>query len=76
MVQRSPSDGASPQAEKRRLGGAAIASLTGLALLVIFMIQNTESVRLDFLSGTSRGRCGSSPLPPRFSGRWCGSDWA
>ena len=49
MVQRSPSDGASPQAEKRRLGGAAIASLTGLALLVIFMIQNTESVRLDFL---------------------------
>jgi uncharacterized integral membrane protein len=49
VVQRSPSDSASPQSEGRRLGGAAIASLTGVALLVIFMIQNTESVRLDFL---------------------------
>ena len=49
MVRRSPSDGTRPQAEERRLGGAAIASLTGVALLVIFMIQNTESVRLDFL---------------------------
>ena len=49
MVQRSPGDGTSPLSEGRRLGGAAIASLTGVALLVIFMVQNTESVRLDFL---------------------------
>ena len=33
----------------RRLGGGAIASLTGVGLLVIFMIQNTQRVRLDFL---------------------------
>ena len=49
MVQRSPGDDTSPQSEGRRLGGAGIASLTGVALLVTFMIQNTESVRLDFL---------------------------
>ena len=35
--------------EGRRLGGGAIASLIGVGLLVIFMIQNTEDVRLDFL---------------------------
>ena len=49
MVQRSPSDSTSPQSEKRRLGGGAIASLTGVALLANFMLQNTETVRLDFL---------------------------
>ena len=32
-----------------RLGGGAIASLVGLAALVIFMIQNTEDVRVKFL---------------------------
>jgi uncharacterized integral membrane protein len=32
-----------------RLGGGAIASLTGVGLLIIFMIQNTEDVTLDFL---------------------------
>src|SRR5215218_7069922 len=49
MVQESPSDSARPSAEGRRLGGGAIASLSGLGLLVIFMIQNTQRVRLDFL---------------------------
>ena len=49
MVQESPSDSTRPPAEGRRLGGGAIASLTGLGLLLIFMIQNTELVRLDFL---------------------------
>jgi uncharacterized integral membrane protein len=33
----------------RRLTGGAIASLSGVGLLVIFMIQNTDDVRLDFL---------------------------
>jgi uncharacterized integral membrane protein len=32
-----------------RLSGGAIASLSGGALLIIFMIQNTEDVTLDFL---------------------------
>jgi len=41
--------GSSPDGDGRRLGGGAIASLTGVALLLIFMVQNTESVRLDFL---------------------------
>jgi uncharacterized integral membrane protein len=46
---KSSSESTSPQAEGRRLGGGAIASLTGVGLLLIFMIQNTESVQLDFL---------------------------
>jgi uncharacterized integral membrane protein len=33
----------------RRLGAGAILSLTGSVLLVVFMIQNTEDVTLDFL---------------------------
>jgi uncharacterized integral membrane protein len=37
------------QAQARGLGAGAIASLTGVGLLLIFMLQNTESVRLDFL---------------------------
>jgi uncharacterized integral membrane protein len=41
--------GSSSEGDGRRLGGGAIASLTGVALLLIFMVQNTESVRLDFL---------------------------
>jgi uncharacterized integral membrane protein len=49
MVQESPSDSTRPPVEGRRLGGGAIASLSGVGLLVIFMIQNTQRVRLDFL---------------------------
>ena len=37
------------QAQAGGLGAGAIASLTGVGLLLIFMLQNTESVRLDFL---------------------------
>jgi uncharacterized integral membrane protein len=48
MVQRDD-DGRGSQAEGHRLGGGAIASLAGVGLLAIFMLQNTESVRLDFL---------------------------
>ena len=49
MAQGTPGDSPRPPAEGRRLGGGAIASLTGVGLLVIFMIQNTQRVRLDFL---------------------------
>lgn len=31
------------------LSGGAIGSLIGIALLVVFMVQNTEDARLDFL---------------------------
>jgi len=31
------------------LGGGAIASISGLALLLIFIVQNTDDVKLDFL---------------------------
>jgi uncharacterized integral membrane protein len=33
----------------RKLGGGAIASLGGVAVLVVFIVQNTEDVRFDFL---------------------------
>lgn len=33
----------------RKLGGGAIASLTGLGVLLIFVIQNTEEVEFQFL---------------------------
>jgi len=33
----------------RRLGGGAIASLIGLAVLVIFVIQNRMRIKIDFL---------------------------
>ena len=34
---------------RQRLGGAAIASLCGVAVLLIFVIQNREDVKLHFL---------------------------
>ena len=35
--------------DSRRLGGGAIASLTGLGVLIIFVFQNTADVRFHFL---------------------------
>ena len=51
MVQQNPADstGASAEGQGRRVGGGAIASLTGVGLLVVFMIQNRQDVTLDFL---------------------------
>ena len=46
---KGPGGSTTPEAERRRLGGGAVASLIGAGLLLIFMIQNTESVRLAFL---------------------------
>ena len=37
------------QQNQRKLGGGAIASLTGVAVLLIFIFQNTEDVNFDFL---------------------------
>ena len=34
---------------RSKLGGGAIASLTGVGVLIIFIVQNTEDVRFDFL---------------------------
>jgi uncharacterized integral membrane protein len=40
---------AQPDQHGRNISGGAIASLSGLAVLVIFVVQNTEDVRFDFL---------------------------
>ena len=37
------------QRQGRRLGGGAIASLTGVGVLLIFMVQNTQDVTVHFL---------------------------
>ncbi|HEY5153639.1 MAG TPA: LapA family protein [Acidimicrobiales bacterium] len=48
MAFQSPGD----NTNTARLGGGAIASLTGVGLLVIFMLQNRENVSLHFLVWT------------------------
>ena len=40
------------QQARRRLGGGAIASLIGLGVLVIFVIQNRARIKIDFLFWT------------------------
>ena len=51
MVQQSgdTTSTASEQQQRLRLGGGAIVSLAGVAALVIFMVQNTEDVTVDFM---------------------------
>lgn len=52
MVQSTGDDSTIPDAERQqgfRLGGGAIASLAGVAALLIFMGQNTEDVSVQFL---------------------------
>ena len=39
----------SAQADKRKLGGGAIATLGGVGALAIFMLQNTDDVNVEFL---------------------------
>jgi uncharacterized integral membrane protein len=36
--------------DRRRFGGGAVVTLGGLAVLVIFMVQNTEDVTVEFLA--------------------------
>jgi len=45
MVQPSPEE----QQNTARLSAGAIGALTGVGLLVVFMVQNTEDVTLSFL---------------------------
>lgn len=50
MSQQSSGDSSNTSEQTGlRLSGGAIASLSGLALLIIFMVQNTESVTVKFL---------------------------
>jgi uncharacterized integral membrane protein len=49
MVYEGPSNTTSGSGDGRRLGGGAIASIVGVGLLVVFMVQNTEDVELNFL---------------------------
>jgi uncharacterized integral membrane protein len=39
-----------PQEDKRRFGGGAIAALGGVAVLAVFMAQNTDDVTVEFLA--------------------------
>lgn len=43
------SDQTTTTGEGRKLGGGAIATLTGLGVLLVFIIQNTEQVQFHFL---------------------------
>jgi uncharacterized integral membrane protein len=52
MVEQIPTDSDAADGGARRLGGGAIASLTGVGLLLIFIVQNTQDVTLDFLFWT------------------------
>jgi hypothetical protein len=45
MVQERPSDSTRPPPQGRRLGAGAVVSLSGVVLLLIFMIQNTHAAR-------------------------------
>ena len=63
------------QEERALLSGGAIASLSGVAVLAIFMAQNTDDVTVHFLVGTSPGLSGCSPSLPHSWGRSCGSAW-
>jgi len=50
MVQQGPNNmSGPPKGSASGLSGGAIASLSGLAVLIIFMFQNTEDVTLHFL---------------------------
>jgi uncharacterized integral membrane protein len=51
MTQPSPAGSPSSAVERQglRLSGGVIVSFTGVGLLVIFMIQNTQLVTLQFL---------------------------
>ena len=43
------SGSSAPEQSNGKLGGGAIASLTGVGVLLIFIVQNTEDVKFHFL---------------------------
>jgi uncharacterized integral membrane protein len=43
-------DAGPKDSERRKRGGGAIASVSGVTVLAIFMIQNTEDVTIEFLA--------------------------
>jgi uncharacterized integral membrane protein len=51
MVQQGGDLGSTSAGDRQglRLGGGAIASLSGVAVLVVFMVQNTDDVTVKFL---------------------------
>jgi uncharacterized integral membrane protein len=51
MVQQNSggSTGGPAESQGRQVGRGAIVSATGLGLLLVFVIQNTQDVKLDFL---------------------------
>jgi uncharacterized integral membrane protein len=54
VVQQRPNEGAggAAQGPGRRLSGGAIAALAGGGVLLVFILQNTQKVSLDFLLWT------------------------
>jgi uncharacterized integral membrane protein len=49
VQQRSPGTAGATGGRGLRVSGGAVASLIGLGLLVVFMVQNTERITLSFL---------------------------
>ena len=49
VQQRSPGTAGAAGGRGLRVSGGAFASLIGLGLLVVFMVQNTERITLSFL---------------------------
>ena len=49
-MENVPVDAGAGRSDRRFIGGGAIASLGGLAVLAIFMIQNTDDVTVEFLA--------------------------
>ena len=76
MVQQSPpasTSGTGTASGDVRLSGGVIATLAGSGLLIVFMLQNTQDVTLEFLFWGLTGHCGCSPWSTRRCERSCGS---
>ena len=76
MAQKGSAGSASDVTEGRglQLSGGALASLTGVGLLLIFVIQNNQLVTLGLRRSFTWPLWLFTILLPH-SGRWCGSDW-
>ena len=61
------------QPDGRKLSGGVIASLTGLGVLLVFSIQNTDRVRFQFLFWIFTWPLWWYTIMTALLGRWCGS---